>query len=108
MAMIFARRIPSPLAGAADCGPNQQWDPNYVVPGLPPGQCTPKGSPMTAAPGVFEKFMSSIFPKPVASAPTPMMTPMVIQPTGMSQTTMITLGLGAVGILAIAMFASRK
>jgi hypothetical protein len=103
---IIARRIPSQLSGASDCGPNQQWDPNYAFPGLPPGQCTPKGSPMTPAPssGFFDNFMSAIFPKP-AAPPT-----QIVQaaPSGMSQNTMIAIGLGAVGLLAIVMLATRK
>lgn len=104
---IIARRIPHPLSGAADCGPNQQWDPNYVMPGLPPGQCTPKGSPMTPAPsspGFFESFMSAMFPKPTA----PAQTQVVPVAQGMSQNTMIALGLGAVGLLAVVLVATRK
>jgi hypothetical protein len=105
---IIARRIPHPLSGAADCGPNQQWDPNYVMPGLPPGQCTPKGSPMTPAPapGFFDSFMSAMFPKSATpTASPPFMPP---QPSGMSQGTLIALGLGAVGLLAIVLVATRK
>lgn len=109
MTMIIARRIPSQLAGAESCGPNQQWDPNYVMPGLPPGQCTPKGSPMTPGPsgGFFDSFLQSMFPRPVTPMVPGGVMPMMPQ-QGMSQNTMIALGLGAVGILAIAMMASRR
>jgi hypothetical protein len=114
---IYARRIPSGLGGSANCGADQQWDPNYVVPGttLPPGQCTPKGSAMTPAPSKFDAFMSSLFPAPApAPAPTAGMTPAQVQAMiasqkgGMSTTTMIAIGVGAVGLLALIMVATRK
>ena len=63
---IIARRIPYGLGryptttvnaftvrggmgGAESCGPNQQWDPNYVYAGIK-GQCTPKGSAFAPKP----------------------------------------------------------
>lgn len=125
---IIARRIPSGLGylpsttvrahtvrgglgGAASCGPNQQWDPNYVMPGLPPGQCTPKGTPLTKASGVnwgeLATSLTSIFaPKP---PPTYATAPAYIPPasSGMSPNTMIAIGLGAAGLLAIVML-TRK
>jgi threonine dehydrogenase-like Zn-dependent dehydrogenase len=72
-----------------------------------------------ASPGLFDKFMSTMFPAPVAPAPQPGMTPAQVQAMiaaqksdgksdGMSQNTMIALGLGAVGLLAVVMIASRK
>lgn len=125
MANIYAKRIPSGLGyvpsgtvrahtvrgglgGAESCGPTQQWDPNYVFNGIK-GQCTPKGSPMTPAPkpGFWESFaagLTSPFTKP---APAPAAAPVIIQQGGMSQNTMIAIGLGAVGLLAIVML-SRK
>ncbi len=42
---LIARRGYAGLSGAESCGPNQQWDPNFVFNGIK-GQCTPKGSPM--------------------------------------------------------------
>ena len=104
------------LGGAESCGQNQQWDPNYKF-GNITGQCTPKGTPMTPTPepGLFDKFMGTMFPAPVAPAPQPGMTPAQVQAMiaaqksgGMSQNTMIALGLGAVGLLAVVMIASRK
>jgi hypothetical protein len=106
---IIARRIRSGLDGAESCGPTQQWDPNYVFQGIK-GQCTPKGSPMTPAPspGFFESFMSAMFKPP--AAPTAMV-PAAVAPAssqGMSQNTMIALGLGAVGLVALVVIATRK
>lgn len=105
---IIARRIRSGLDGAESCGPNQQWDPNYVFQGIK-GQCTPKGSPMTPAPspGFFESFMSAMFKPPAASVP---VAPQVIvqQAPGMSTNTKIALAAGAVGLVALVLFATRK
>lgn len=115
---IIARRIPSGLDGvrrgglgdASSCGPNQQWDPNYVFNGIK-GQCTPKGSPMTPAsssPSFFESFMSAMFPKP--ATPAAAATPQVViqQAPGMSTNTKIALGVGAVGLVALILIATRK
>jgi hypothetical protein len=104
---IISRRIPSPLAGAESCGTNQQWDPNYVFNGIK-GQCTPRGSAMAPAPtpGFFDSLMSAFKP----STPAPMMPaimPAAPAASGMSQTTMIAIGLGAVGLLAVVLL-SRK
>lgn len=106
MSRYIARRIPSPLAGAESCGPTQQWDPNFVFNGIK-GQCTPKGSPMTKAPGFFESFMSAMTPKPAAA---PSVSPYVVAPaaaSGMSQNTMIAIGLGAVGLVGLLMLARK-
>jgi len=37
--MLTITTMNGPLYGAADCGPDQRWDPNAQMPGLPPGQC---------------------------------------------------------------------
>ena len=94
------------LGGPESCGPNQQWDPNATFPGLPPGQCTPKGSAMTPAPtpGFFASFTSAMFPPTAKIAPAT--TPAFVPPApqhGMSQGTMIAIGAGVVGLVAILM-----
>jgi len=105
---IISRPIRSGLDGAGNsCGSNQQWDPNYVFQGIK-GQCTPKGSPMTAppSPGFFESFMSAMFPRPA----TPVAAPQVIvqEDPGMSQNTKIALAVGVVGLVALVLIATRK
>jgi hypothetical protein len=102
---IIARRIPSQLDGAESCGPNQQWDPNYVFMGIK-GQCTPKGSPMAPAPepSFFENVMSAFKPATVAYAP-PVAAP--VAAPGMSKNTMIALGLGAIGLGALILLARK-
>jgi hypothetical protein len=107
MSIIYARRVPNPLGGAESCGVNQQWDPNARF-GSIVGQCTPKGSAMTPAPSGFLDSLTAglkvLMPTPVPAAP-------VYAPaapsSGMSQTTMIAIGLGAVGLIAI-ILATRK
>lgn len=122
---IIARRIPSGLGylptttvrahtvrgglgGAESCGPTQQWDPNYAMPGLPPGQCVPKGSAMTK-PSVGSSIFSSVMslfstPTPPAYYPAPPLP----APAGMSTNTKIAIGLGAAGLVALALIATRK
>jgi len=46
--LIARRGYSGALGDASACGPDQQWDPNFVFNGIK-GQCTPKGSPMAAA-----------------------------------------------------------
>lgn len=110
---------------AHGCGPNQQWDPNYVFGGTT-GQCTPRGSPMTPGPsgaqkpGIFDAVMALF-----ASAAPPVYGqpgypgyaqpgypgspyPYPPQSQGMSQNTMIALGLGAVGLLALVLVTTGK
>ena len=60
-----------------------------------------------ASPGLFDKFMSTMFPAPPA-APTTSTVYVQAPAQGMDQNTMIALGLGAAGLLAIVMIASRK
>ena len=57
--------------------------------------------------GLFDKFMSTMFPAPPA-APTTSTVYVQAPAQGMDQNTMIALGLGAAGLLAIVMIASRK
>jgi hypothetical protein len=127
---IISRRIPSGLGrvsahtvrggldGAESCGPDQQWDPNFVFMGVK-GQCTAKGSPMTPTPdaGWFADFMTTAFPKPAAPAVTAGMTPAQVQQMiaaqkagagGMSTNTMLAIGAGAVGLIIVIALASRK
>jgi hypothetical protein len=114
-ATVAAHTVRGGLGGAESCGTNQQWDPNYKFGDLT-GQCTPKGSPMTPAPkagfnwGAVAGGLSSLFPgKPATpTMPTPAM-PIPAYPSGggMSTNTMIAIGLGAAGLLAIVML-TRK
>lgn len=101
-------RIPNTLAGAESCGPNQQWDPNYVFNGIK-GQCVPKGQPLvqmaSSSPGFFESLMSA-FSTPKYATPSAPAAPVVVQ-QGMSQNTMIAIGLGAVGLVALVMLARK-
>lgn len=104
-----ATTIPSQLDGAESCGPNQKWDPNYVFQGIK-GQCVPASQPLVqmAAPSFWSNFMSAFGPPTGAptgrppTAPTPMPAS-----RGMSQNTMIAIGLGVVG-LALLLVATRK
>lgn len=108
---IRAYRIPSQLDGAESCGPNQQWDPNYVFNGIK-GQCTPKGTPLvqmasgSSKPGFFESFMTAFTPKPTAAPAMPAYAAPAPS-SGMSQNTMIAIGLGAVGLIALVMLARK-
>jgi hypothetical protein len=43
--MLAISMMNGSLYGPADCGPDQRWDPNMQVPGLPPGQCMPRCGP---------------------------------------------------------------
>lgn len=107
MAIIYARRIPNPLDGAESCGTNQKWDPNYVFNGIK-GQCVPSSQPlvqMSSQPGFLTSLMSA-FSTP-KYAPTPSAPVAMAPSSGMSQNTMIAIGLGAVGLLAIVML-TRK
>lgn len=90
------------LGGAADCGPDQQWDPNATFPGLPPGQCTPKGSPMTPAPeksAVTSFFEALVAPSPVVRAGT---TYVPTASTGISTTTLALAGGAALLLILLA------
>ncbi len=102
----FRKRSMSGLGDASSCGPDQQWDPNYVMPGLPPGQCTPKGSamsPAVASSSIWGDLFKAL--TPAAPAPAPQ-TVYVQQPsTGVSTTTLVVAG-GAALIL-VALLASR-
>ncbi len=114
MSIIYARRIPSPLAGAESCGPDQHWDPNYVYAGIK-GQCTPKSMPLvqmasgsgTSTAGAIMAGVMSLFSTPKAPTPTPGYAAPVAAPQGMSQNTMIAIGLGAVGLIALVMIARK-
>jgi hypothetical protein len=106
---IIGRRIPHGLEGAESCGPDQQWDPNYVYAGIK-GQCIPRSQALvkmaTATPSFFDSFMSAFSTPQRAAAPTaPIAT--AAPRSGMSQNTMIAIGLGAVGLIAIVML-TRK
>lgn len=113
MAIIYAKRVPSGLDGAESCGPNQKWDPNYVFNGIK-GQCVPSSQPLVQMAssgtnwGSLANSLTSLFSTPKA-APTPMPMPTYAAPasSGMSTNTMIAIGLGAVGLLAIVML-TRK
>ncbi len=109
MSIIYAKRIPSQLEGAESCGPSQQWDPNYVFNGIK-GQCTPKGSPMAAGSsnivGAIFGGLSALL-KPATPAPTAGGAPAYVPPSGMSPNTMIALGLGAAGLVALVLI-TRK
>jgi len=112
---VAAHTVRGGLGGAESCGPNQQWDPNYKF-GEFTGQCTPKGSPMTPAPkagtdwGALAKGLTGLFPaaKP-PTTPMPGGVPAYYPPpsSGMSTNTMIMIGLGAAGLLALVML-TRK
>ncbi len=111
---VRAHTVRGGLGGAESCGPNQQWDPNYVYPGLPPGQCTPKGSPMTPAPSpglassLFTGLMAAFKPPATPTTTTVYVPTPAAASSGMSKNTMIAIGLGAVGLLAVVMLASKK
>lgn len=108
MATIYARRIRSGLDGAESCGTNQKWDPNYVFNGIK-GQCVPSSQPLVqvaSTPGFFDSFMSAMFPKPAAPAAAPQV--IIQQAPGMSTNTKIALAAGAVGLVALVLFATRK
>lgn len=108
----------SGLGQASNCGPDQQYDPLIHTPamravGLPPGQCVPRGATLTPAPkpGIFDTIMSLF----AAAAPvTPVAQPgypgypYPMQSQGLSQNTMIALGLGAVGLLAVVLATRNK
>jgi hypothetical protein len=107
---LRAHTVRGGMGGAENCGPNQQWDPNFVYAGIK-GQCTPRGSAMAPKPGVdwgsiANTLTSALTPKP--AAPTGLMPgyPPAAS-TGMSKGTMIAIGLGAVGLLAVVML-TRK
>lgn len=104
---IYARRIPHGLDGAESCGTNQKWDPNYVFNGIK-GQCVPSSQPLvqmsSSSPGFLTSLMSA-FSTPKYAAPTPMAPAAPVQ-QGMSQTTM--LAIGAIGLLAVVLIATRK
>jgi len=107
---LRAHTVRGGMGGAENCGPNQQWDPNFVFNGIK-GQCTPKGSPMTKPStdwGAIATSLTSAFaPKPAAPAMSmPGYMPAAAS-SGMSQGTMIAIGLGAVGLLAVVML-TRK
>ena len=111
---IYARRIRSGLDGAESCGTNQKWDPNYVFNGIK-GQCVPASQPLVQMAssgtnwGSLANSLTSLFSTPKAPTPTtiPMPTYAPAAKSGMSQNTMIAIGLGAVGLLAIVML-TRK
>lgn len=104
---VSAHTVRGGMGGAESCGPNQQWDPNYVFNGIK-GQCTPKGTPLVrivggGTPGFWDSFSAGLkVLKPPAGAP-----PQSGGGSGMSRNTMIAIGLGAVGIISIAMIARK-
>jgi len=123
---IYARRIRSGL-GASDCGPGQTLRGDVTYAGAK-GQCMTDaqyaeckskgaifGRPCTvdAGGGFWESFnsgLSTLFTGTAGPAPTPGMTPAQVQAMmaaqrggGMSTNTMIAIGLGAVGLLALVM-----
>lgn len=113
MAIIYARRIPHGLSGAESCGPNQKWDPNYVFQGIK-GQCVPASQPLvqmasqsTSTAGQIFTGLMSLFSTPKTATPT-YVAPAVAPKQGMSDNTMIAIGLGALGLLAVVMIATRK
>lgn len=112
MAIIRAYRIPSQLDGAESCGPDQHWDPNYVYNGIK-GQCTPKSMPLvqmasggSGAAGFLSSILGALTPKPAAAPAAPAYA-MPAPSSGMSQNTMIAIGLGAVGLIALVMIARK-
>jgi hypothetical protein len=109
MSQYIARRIPSPLAGAESCGPDQQWDPNFTFNGIK-GQCVPKGTPMTPASGVnatLDAIVKAISSNPFAPKPAAAPASYAAPAKGMSQNTMIAIGLGAVGLIALVTLARK-
>ena len=46
------------LGDASSCSASQDWDPNCTLPGLPPGQCVPRGT-VGKAPGCAYPAQSS-------------------------------------------------
>lgn len=114
MSIIVSRRIPYPLEGAESCGANQKWDPNYVFNGIK-GQCVPSSQPLVQMAssgtnwGAIANTFTSLFSSPKPAAPTAMPTAYApAAPAGMSTNTMIAIGLGAVGLIAVLMVATRK
>lgn len=110
---LRAHTVRGGMGGAENCGPNQQWDPNFVYAGIK-GQCTPRGSAMAPAPAtdwgaIATSLTSFLTPKPAAAAAPTMTMPAYAGPTssGMSRGTMIAIGLGAAGLLAVVML-TRK
>lgn len=109
MSQYIMKRIPSPLAGAEACGPDQHWDPNYTFNGIK-GQCTPKSTPLTPASGInavldaIASMGAGLLKPPAAAAPAAAAVP---SKSGMSQNTMIAIGVGAVGLIALVMLARK-
>lgn len=104
---VRAHTVRGGLGGAESCGPTQQWDPNYVFQGIK-GQCTPKGTPLASqsqwGAGITAALTSLWKPAtPATSLPAYAPAPA----GGMSRNTMIAIGLGAAGLLAIVML-TRK
>ena len=118
---VRAYTVRGGMGGAESCGPTQQWDPNYVYDGIK-GQCTPKGSAFAPKPstdwGELATSLSTMFaPKPGAPkyvqvaprflAPAAAAAATSPAPSGMSSNTMLAIGLGAAGLLAVVML-TRK
>ena len=121
---VRAYTVRGGMGGAESCGPTQQWDPNYVYDGIK-GQCTPKGSALAPKPStdwgaLATSLFSGLVPKsstpkyvqgppgysaPAAAAAAAAAAPPA--PSGMSSSTMLAIGLGAAGLLAIVML-TRK
>jgi hypothetical protein len=129
---VRAHTVRGGLGGAESCGPNQQWDPNYTYAGIT-GQCVPKGTPFamiqgacgagyvknaygycvpasTPSPGIASSLFSGLMAafKPPATPTTVYVPTPAAASSGMSKNTMIAIGLGAVGLLAVVMLASKK
>lgn len=106
--VLVARQGYSGLSGPEACGPNQQWDPNFVIAGLPPGQCTPKGSAMTPPPsggGVLStigSFLGGLF-KP--STPT---APVIIAPQSSTPDWLLPVAIGGVGLVAVLLITKQR
>jgi hypothetical protein len=123
MSMIFARRIPSGLGTvrAHTVRGGMGADADYGAAYTPAagaacaagyaknqyGYCVKSGASATT-PGVVDSFLSAMFPKPTPATASPAAALPAYQPAGgMSTNTMIAIGLGAAGLLAIVML-SRK
>lgn len=109
---VRAHTVRGGLGGAESCGPDQHWDPNYVFQGMK-GQCTPKSMPLVQMAssgtnwGTLATSLTSLFSSPSAPAPTVATPAYAPVQRGMSTNTMIAIGLGAAGLLAIVML-TRK
>jgi hypothetical protein len=104
--VLIARQGYSGLSGPETCGPDQQWDPNFVIPGLPPGQCTPKGSTMVAAPSsgivsTIGSFLGGLFKSSTPAAP------VIIAPQSSTPTWLLPVAIGGAGLVAIMLLTKR-